>query len=134
MGPGAGGKAAGATAMTEPEDYLGFTDPADRRAEQGPALISYPSLGPAELIVAEQMHRKDDVVEANKISFVMVDDETGAETLEDAAAWQRILEWPREPDVAEVQAAQVNARAARLARWWDRLAAARAEDEGAPTS
>ena len=40
------------------DEWLNFGDPAERRAAHGPALISRPPLGPNELLVAEQMHRR----------------------------------------------------------------------------
>jgi hypothetical protein len=110
------------------EDYLGFDDPAERFAATDPALVSRPPLGPRELIVSEELHRKDDFPACNRLLFVMVTAE-GEEVLEEPLVWQRIMGWPREPTVEEVQQFQLNARVARLARWWDRLAAARTADE-----
>jgi hypothetical protein len=112
------------------DDYLGFGDEAERRGAVDFALISHPPMGPCELIVAEQMHRKQDAPECNRILFATVTDD-GVEVLEEPLAWQRIMRWPREPTVAEVQQFQLNARASRLAAWWERLAAAKAEDDSA---
>jgi hypothetical protein len=111
------------------EDWLGLGDEQDRRAAAGPALISHPSLGPRVLLMVEQMHRKSDAVACNRILFVTVNDVDGTETLEEPLIWQREMRWPREPTIAEVQQFQTFARASRLAAWWDRLAAANAEDE-----
>jgi hypothetical protein len=110
-------------------DYLGFGDEAERRAAQGPAFVSHPPLGPRELIVAEQMHRKNDEEACNRMLFITVPDDGGEEVLEEPLVWQRIMRWPREPTIAEVQAFQLNARAARTARWWSKLAEAKALDD-----
>ncbi len=114
--------------MTEP-DYLGFGDEAERRAAQGPALIVSAPFGARELIVAEQLHRKEDLEACNRLVFIAVNDETGEETLEEAETWQRIMRWPREPTIAEIEAFRLNAKATRAARWWQRLAEARALDD-----
>jgi hypothetical protein len=113
-------------------DWLGFGDEQDRRAAQGPALISYPPKGRRELVVAEEMHRKADDPACNKVLFTTVTD-AGEEVLEEALVWQRIMEWiAREPTVAEVEAYQLYARMSRLAEWWTRLGAAKAADDAEP--
>jgi hypothetical protein len=111
------------------EDFLGLEDPAERLAATGPALISHPPMGPCEIIVAEALHRKEDEPACNRLIFVAVNDETGEEALDEAEDWARIMGWPRPPTVEEVQQYKINAKTARLARWWDRLSAARTADE-----
>lgn len=126
--------------MTEPEDFLGFGDPADKRASRGPAFYAPPMATTRELFVFEEMHRKGsaDFPGAGEILFTCEDEETGEEIWDPPAApafrdeakrWQRIMKWPTVPTVAEAVAFQNNAVAALLSAWWDRLAAARAEDD-----
>lgn len=122
----------------EPIDYLGLGDPAEQGAAQGPALVVPAKMGPRELAVAEQMHRLGASLAANRLLFTVADDVTGVEDwapkargdhFDEAERWKAIMRWPRIPTVDEAQAFQHNARVARLAKWWDRLAAARADDE-----
>ncbi|SDI54668.1 MULTISPECIES: hypothetical protein [Bradyrhizobium] len=112
------------------EDFLGLTDAAERRLAQGPAMITGEPLGPFELAALEEMSRKDTDPNAGLVVFTSTS-EDGVETLDQPLVWQRVMRWPRPPTVEEVEAWQANARAARRARWWDRLAAARARDEEA---
>jgi hypothetical protein len=120
------------------EDFLGFEDPADRRAEQGPAFIVGPKTGQRELLVIEEMHRRGsaEFPGCYQITFTM-DDENGEiwdppvapDYIDEGVRWQRLMRWPEIPDVESAKAHQANARRALVAAWWDRLAAARAEDE-----
>lgn len=110
------------------EDYLGLGDEAERRAQQDPGFIVRPAMGSQELITAGAMHRKADLPACNKLLFITVLDD-GSEVLEEGQTWQRLMRWPVEPSIAEVQAFQANARARRAVEWWDRLAAAKAKDD-----
>jgi len=123
------------------DDYLGLEDSAERVAASGPALMVPSKVGPRELIVLEEMHRRDDDLACNRLIFTEVDDVAGEERWatrargdenDEASRWKTIMGWPRIPTVEEAQQFKANALAARLARWWDRLAAARAEDEAEP--
>ncbi|WP_338830440.1 hypothetical protein [Bradyrhizobium sp. 27S5] len=119
-------------------DWLGFEDPVERRAAQGPALVIPATLGPAELLVLEQMHRMGDDPACNRVLFVDTDEASGEEIwappakgdrIDEGERWKAIMRWPVIPDIRDAEAFKANALAARLAKWWDRLKAARAEDE-----
>lgn len=126
--------------MDNETDWLGFNDPDERKAAAGPAFIVAPKVGQRELVVMEEMGRRGsaDFLGSTEIVFTTVDPETGAEIWEQPQApdfvaegerWQRIMSWPTVPTIADAEAFVINARRALLAAWWDRLAAARVEDD-----
>jgi hypothetical protein len=118
----------------------GFDLEADSNAPLGPALISCWTAGPAEILVLEEMHRKGAAAfpGSTKVMFTAQDDTTGEETwpapmppdfVDIGLVWQRLMDWPVVPIPDVAQAFVLSARLGLLAAWWDRLAAARAEDE-----
>lgn len=113
------------------EDWLGLTDPQERRDAQGPAYLCVARLGDNELRTFHDMSRRDTVVECGKMVFT-TEREDGVEELEEAETWRSVLGWDqrcRVPTLDEVLQFQTSMRTARIARWFDRLAAARALDE-----
>lgn len=121
------------------DDYLGFGDPVERQIARGPAFIVGPRVGPREVEVLEQLHRlgSKDFPAASETLFTMETDDgleiwdppTAPNWIDQGVRWQRIMQWPSVPTVADAEAYQANARRALVASWWDRLAAARADDE-----
>ena len=118
-------------------DWLGFEDPAERKAAQGPAFFASAPKGPRELAVYEAMMRGAPH-SATTVLFTRIDEETGLEEWDAAPppayfdggeAWMKILKWPTAPTIEQALAAQINARASLLGEWWTRLAAARAQDD-----
>jgi hypothetical protein len=123
------------------EDFLGFGDPAEQRAAQGPAFIAGARVGPRELIVLEEMSRKGAKAfsGASDVIFTADDDvETGAEIwdppqppdfVDEGKRWQAIMRWPEIPSIADAEQFQAHVRRGLLAAWWSRLASARQADD-----
>lgn len=119
------------------EDYLGFEDPVERQAAQGPAFIVTEPLGPRELKVYHDMMLAVPRA-AREMVFTATDETTDEELWEvnpppryyhGGEHWQKIMDWPTVPTIEEAMAFKFNAQVSTLAAWWPRLAAARALDE-----
>ncbi|MCU1340395.1 MAG: hypothetical protein JWO19_5976 [Bryobacterales bacterium] len=114
------------------EDLVSSDDDDSANPPAGPALMLPAKMGPMELLVAEELHRRDDLPAANTIVFTMLDEETGVEILEEGERWRKIMGWPTVPSIEDAQAFQLNVRRARLAKWWNKLRDAKAEDDKPP--
>ena len=100
-----------------------------------PALTVGQPLDDRELTMSERCHREAarEFVGAGEIIFTMTDEATGEEVwdtspttigqgttgqITEAAKWRKIMNWPRDPTVAEALAWQWNANARAASKLW----------------
>jgi hypothetical protein len=120
------------------EDLSGGDDD-DGKPPVGPALMLGAKMGDNELRMYEFMIRSGSrqFPGSADVMFTFLTDDGDAiwdppvppDFVDEAKRWQDLMSWPTVPTIEEARAFQTNARAALLAAWWDRLAAARAEDD-----
>ena len=87
------------------EDYLGLEAIVGRDAQ--PAFVIGDKAASDEILaLMERMHRIGGGKYPGALEVIFTSEEDGEERLEEgqAAIWQALMKWPREPDLGEIEA------------------------------